>query len=228
MGKQGPTAAGAFKCNICNVSCSSKSALDSHMTSKRHLRNAFQLEAKKKALENPVEADVKSGEKSKCTIIAGTSDGSAAVKEEATGEIKASVKGAATTEEENQAANGNAPERMKCELCKIVCQDQAAYDFHISTNRHKKREAAMKMQFKCEVCCVGTNTQLMLEKHMESKNHKAQVEKNKNRRWAIRKLRMQSQARRAKKRKNDDDKKRKSNRTSVGRSSETDQGTTGE
>lgn len=50
-----PVGHGGFSCKICNVSCSSQAHLDSHIRSKKHQRNVFQIEQSKLPEQPPKE-----------------------------------------------------------------------------------------------------------------------------------------------------------------------------
>jgi len=194
--KQGPVVNGMWKCDLCNVGCSSQHALASHFSSKKHQRNVFQHEAAKKASEETVkqveekakqlkEAATKAVNAEKLSAKATSNDTCIVIP---TKSEDAAAEGEKPTAKDASGAEGKgSSERMKCELCRIICQNQDAYDFHISTNRHKKREQAMKMEFKCTICCVGTNTQLMLNKHLESNKHKMQKERMTQEKWGFQK-----------------------------------------
>jgi len=211
--KQPPIANGQFRCTLCNVSCSSQHALESHMSSKRHIRNVFQHEAaknpdiceecppKETETPKPKPAAAPEGEESKEEEKSTEAKDDTGVKAEGTGdESKCRFK--------NRGASG-AEEKVRCELCRMVCQNQEAYDFHISTNRHKKHVAAMNMEFKCPICCIGTNTKLMLDKHLESKNHKEMLAKLDRRKWGYQKSPSKIGAPGKRKRKRNNRKKKK-------------------
>lgn len=189
-----PVGHGGFSCKICNVSCSSQAHLDSHIRSKKHQRNVFQIEQSKLPEQPPKEKQAAKAVASPTALAEPTCIPVPTAKEEPVegdGKEKESEGAETSPEKEEGEPSPQALEKLmekkKCELCRIICQNLDAYNFHIATNRHKKREAAMKMQFKCEVCCVGTNTQLMLNKHLESKNHKLQQERFSKSKWGFQK-----------------------------------------
>ena len=75
----------------------------------------------------------------------------------------------------------NAKLRLKktyCTTCSIQCKNEADYQVHLQTQKHKKRCGDLPQTFRCECCQYETPIKRNFELHCATKKHKDTEEKN--------------------------------------------------
>ena len=67
--------------------------------------------------------------------------------------------------------------KLYCSTCEIQCKNDADYQVHIQTQKHKKKCGELPQIFKCEACNYETNIKRNYELHCGTKKHKETAKK---------------------------------------------------
>lgn len=67
--------------------------------------------------------------------------------------------------------------KLYCSTCQIQCKNDADYQVHIQTQKHKKKCGELPQIFKCEACNYETNIKRNYELHCGTKKHKETTKK---------------------------------------------------
>lgn len=180
-------AAGAWRCAVCNIQCSSDVVLQQHLASKKHAKKVLM---QKGLNPTPAQKDSETSDSAAFDLVEDRTPQpvQAQKKDLPDGFDQSVLKPFAPAP---AVPNGAVKKPnlallpFACEICNVRCTSQVVLESHLKSKRHAKTLKRMggaslaaqdvmedkNLRFRCHLCNVGCNSQAMLDNHLNSKKH---------------------------------------------------------